>query len=157
MALNLVKRYRLRLFGVLISAIILSVADTCVFAQEVERVVVLESKDAQGKEVYYLRYDLIAPHKNIACRVFVRYITRSRQLNLQMVKGDVGADVLPGTGKVITWDYVKELVHTVGEGEVTMSVEATPMLQASGPVKIDARRFGSVAVRSGTRNSAWRF
>lgn len=85
-------------------------------------------------------YDLQSSHDNIPCLVYVKYSSKVRKIDLKEVNGDVGNLVYPGKDKKITWNYTKELVHALYEGEVSLLVDAKPNVQVLGKVK----RQGSI-------------
>ena len=107
----------------------------CTKAQKVENVRVNANVTLpEGKRIMII-YDLIAPHANIPCYVSVKYSTKTRKLDLKEVKGHVGKLVYPGKNRQIIWDFTEELVHSIGEGEATVVVEAWPQVQVLKKVK----------------------
>jgi hypothetical protein len=87
-----------------------------------------------------ITYDLESTHDNIPYFVKVRYSSKTRKIDLKEIKGDVGNLVYAGKGKKIIWNYAKELVHAMYEGEVSLVVEAKPNMQVLRKVK----RLGSI-------------
>lgn len=114
---------------------IVALASVASQAQTVQNVRVnANATTAEGKRIQ-ITYDLKAKHGNIPCFVRVKYGTKVRNLILTEVKGDVGQLVYPGKNKQIYWDFVEELVHSVGEKETTIQVEAWPQVQVLKKVK----------------------
>lgn len=91
-------------------------------------------KDAAGKDVYSITYDLVAPYTTIPCHVAV-WLSNEFDQNviLEDVTGDVGDLIYPGKGKKIEWDYVRELVHY--SGDVSINIEVKPNIKVPEKIK----------------------
>lgn len=103
-------------------------------AQQIEKASFVMLAAADGGK-YILKYDLVSPLNNVACKVRVKLVTdeNSSGSYLKNLTGDVGDFIFPGTNKEIIWDYTNELIHY--SGAVNLSIEVVPMIEVPSSVR----------------------
>jgi hypothetical protein len=103
-------------------------------AQQIQNAEYIMLSAADGGK-YILKYDLVSPASNVACKVRVKLTTSEAASGayLKNLTGDVGDFIFPGTNKEIIWDYANELIHY--SGAVNLSIEVVPMIDVSSSVR----------------------